>query len=171
MKHFIALVAAAGMSLCLSVSAVNAQGIAVEIGPKLGFDVGGDVEELFVGADARFRTSLPVVLNAAFDYYFAEENLTIWQLGLHALYEFNIDNQAFTPYAGGGVGFTRFSFDVDTVFGDFGASTTDTGLNGIAGARFDVGGVDVFGQAQLTFGDVDIIALAVGALFSIGGGD
>lgn len=164
MKHFTAIVAV----LILSVSAANAQGVSVELGPKLGFDVAGDIEEFFVGVDSRFRTSLPVVLNAAFDYYFAEENITVWQLGLNALYEFQVDNQEFVPYAGAGIGITRYSVDVDGPFG-FDASTTDTGVNGIAGARFPIGGVDLFGQAQITIGDIDIIGLSAGALFGLGG--
>lgn len=165
MKHLTAVVVA----LMLSVGAAKAQGITVELGPKVGFDVAGDIEELFVGADARFRTSLPVVLNAAFDYYFTESELTVWQLGLNALYEFGIDNEVFTPYAGAGLGITRFSVDIDTPIGDFNSSSTEAGINLIGGARMEMGTVGLFGQAQLTFGDPDIIGLAAGVLFSLGG--
>lgn len=165
MKHFATLI----FVLAFGISAAHGQGIGVELGPKLGFDVAGDVEEPFIGVDARLTTSLPVIINPVFDYYFAEENLTIWHIGVNALYEFGIDNEMFTPYAGGGLGITRWSVDVDTGFGDFDSSDSSVGLNGVAGARFAVGNVNLFGQAQLTFGDIDVVALAVGALFALGG--
>ena len=155
--------------LWLVVPAAYSQ-VGIELGPKLGFDVAGDVEEPFIGLDARFSTTLPVIINPTFDYYFTEENFTLWQIALHALYEFGVANEMFTPYAGGGISLTRSSFDLpdDPFFDDIDASDSSVGLNGIAGAKFPVGGVDLFGQVQLTVGDVDMVALAVGALFSLG---
>lgn len=164
MKHFTALF----VVLLLAVPAAHAQ-IGVELGPKLGFDVAGDIEEPFIGVDARLTSTLPVIINPTFEYYFTEGDLTVWQIAANALYEFGIDNEMFTPYAGAGLSLTRWSIDVDTGFGDFDASDSSVGLNGVAGARFGVGGVDLFGQAQLTFGDFDLVGLSVGALFGLGG--
>ncbi len=142
----------------------------IEIGPRIGFDLIGDVEEFFIGADGRLSlVALPVVLNGAFDIYLVEENLDFWQFSFNALYEFGIANVAFSPYVGGGIGISRTSLDFD--LGDFGndASDTDVGLNLIGGATFGFGNLKPFAQAQITFGDVDLFTIGGGLLFSIGG--
>ena len=152
----------------IGISTARAQ-TSFEIGPRVGFDLAGDVEELFLGADARIGVaSLPVLLNGTFDYYLVD-NYDLWQLSLNALYEFGVDNQAFTPYAGGGLGITRYSFDIDSEFVDLDTSSTDVGLNIIGGAIFELGNLKPFAQAQITFGDFDLFSIAGGLLFSIGG--
>lgn len=143
----------------------------IEVGPRAGFDIGGDVEELFIGAEGRIGLeSLPVLINPAFDYYFAEEDVTIFQFSANALYKFGVDNQAFTPYAGAGIGFTRVSVDTefDEVFG-FDSSSTETGINLIGGAEFETGSLKPFVQAQITLGDIDLFTIGGGLLFPIGG--
>ncbi len=130
----------------------------IEIGPRLGFDLSGDVEEFFIGIDGRLNlVALPVVLNAAFDLYLAEENRDFSQLSFNALYEFGMANVAFSPYVGGGIGFSSTSND------------TDVGLNLIGGATFGFGNLKPFAQAQITFGDIDLFTIGGGLLFSIGG--
>lgn len=139
----------------------------IDIGPRLGFDIAGDVEEFFVGADARIGVgSLPVLLNGTFDFYFVD-NYDFWQFSANALYEFGVDNQAFTPYAGAGIGISRYSTD----FGVGGPeeSNSDVGLNVIGGAIFEVGSLRPFTQAQITFGDYDLFTICGGLLFTIGG--
>lgn len=140
----------------------------IEVGPRLGFDLAGDVEEFFVGADARVGlAAAPVVLNGAFDYYFVEENFDFWQLSFNALYEFGIANAAFDPYAGLGIGISKWSRDND--FRDFpNNGDSDVGLNVIGGATFGLGNLKPFVQAQITFGDVDLFTVGGGLLFSIG---
>lgn len=130
-----------------------------QIGPRVGYEI-DDLEELFIGADARIMVAgLPVVINPTFDYYLVDEG-TLFQLSGNALYTFGINNQVFTPYAGAGVGLTRFSYE------DF--DNTEVGLNVIGGAQFGFGNLRPFAQAQLTFGDVDIVTLGGGILFSLG---
>ena len=158
-----------GLCMVLGVSEARAQA-QIEIGPRLGFDLVGDVEEFFVGGDGRVDLAgLPVMLNGTFDFYFVDENLDFWQLSLIALYEFGIANVAFSPYAGAGIGISRASLDLG--LGDFGnaeASDTDVGLNVIGGATFGLGNLKPFAQAQITFGDVDLFTIGGGLLFSIG---
>ena len=140
----------------------------IEIGPRIGFDLAGDVEEFFLGADGRVDlATLPVLLNGTFDLYFPD-NFDFWQLSFNALYEFGIANQAFSPYAGGGIGISRVSFDND--LGQFGIDDgeTDIGLNIIGGATFGFGNLKPYAQAQITIGDVDLFSIAGGLLFSIG---
>lgn len=150
--------------LMLPISA-NAQ-TEVALGPRVGIDV-GDVEEVFIGADARISSpSLPVVVNPTFDYYFTSGDLTFWGLSGNALYQFGVDNQEFTPYAGGGLGIYRRSFD--TQFGS--ASSTDLGLNLLFGIQFPLESVRPFAEAQFTpvFADdsFNLFTIKGGILFS-----
>ncbi len=168
MKKLLSFVLVFGVCVIGGVDEARAQ---IEIGPRLGFDLTGDVEEFFVGVDARLDLpALPVVLNGAFDIYLVEENLDFWQLSFNALYEFGIANVVFSPYVGGGIGISRTSRDFDLgVFGNLSpTSHTDVGLNLIGGATFGFGSLKPFAQAQITFGDVDLLTIGGGLLFSIG---
>ena len=169
MKKLTAFVLLFGMLVGFGVQQAQAQ-TKIQLGPRLGFDLAGNVEEFFLGADSRFVfPNFPVTLNGALDYYFAD-NFDIWQLSFNALYEFGVDNQSFTPYAGAGIGISRVSVDLDLgAFGGFDGSDTDFGLNLIGGATFGQGNLTPFAQAQITFGDVELFALAGGILFTIGG--
>lgn len=139
--------------------------VTLEIGPRVGYDLGDDIQEAFLGVDARLAIMmLPIDFQATFDYYFTEENTTFWQLGLHALLSFG-PGVAFTPYVGGGLGIARASVSI----GEFSASDTDTALNLIGGARFGLGPIRPFVQAQITVGgDADLVTLAGGLLFKFG---
>lgn len=150
----------------------------IEVGPRLGIDL-GDLEEFFIGADGRITSdALPVIINPAFDYYFVSSgvdgvDVSAFTIDINALYEFGIDNQTFTPYAGGGLGIVRFSSSteaVDTPFGGFGgvsASTTDVGLNLVGGAKFEAGNLQPFAQAKINVGgDFTLFNLMGGLLFS-----
>jgi opacity protein-like surface antigen len=136
----------------------GAAGTQVEIGPRVGFDV-GDVEELFIGLDARINDArFPVTAHPALDVYFTEGGSLV-QLNLNALYDFDIENTGLFPYAGGGLGFSFVS--------DSGGS--DVGLNLVGGARFASDNIFTpFAQAQFTVGDIDFFALSGGLLFRLG---
>lgn len=149
-----------------------------EVGPRIGIDF-GDLEEFFIGADGRiYSDALPVVINPSFDYYFISSgvdgvDVSAFAVDVNALYEFGVDNQAFTPYAGGGLGIVRFSSStesVETPFGDFGgvsASTTDVGLSLVGGAKFEAGNLQPFAQAKINVGgDFTLFNLMGGLLFS-----
>ncbi|GIV59010.1 MAG: hypothetical protein KatS3mg043_0099 [Rhodothermaceae bacterium] len=167
MKRITALVFTVALLTLLPVSHSLAQ-TRIEIGPRLGIDAGGDIEELFIGADARIGlVAFPLVLNPVFDYYFTDDPLTFWQLGLNVLYPLNAPTVDL--YVGGGLGINRASVDAD--FGDFGnfsASDTSVGVNLIGGATFNAGALKPFAQAQISLGDVDLFTLAGGLLFSLG---
>ena len=140
----------------------------IEIGPRVGYEI-DNLNELIIGADARIGTAaLPVVINPAVDYYFVDGASMIQFTG-NALYEFGIDNELFTPYAGAGVAVTRYSVDVDESVIEIDNSTTDVGLNVVGGARFGFGNLRPFVQAQLTFGDIEPVSIVGGVLFSLGG--
>lgn len=145
----------------------------IEIGPRIGIDV-GDIEELFIGAEGRISSdALPVIISPAFDFYFVDSGVegvdqSIFVIDINGLYEFGVDNQAFTPYAGGGLGIVRSSVDVDGgSFGTIGSSTTDVGLNLVGGARFETGTLQPFAQAKINVGgDFTLFNIMGGLLFS-----
>lgn len=137
-----------------------------ELGPRLGIDA-GDIEEVFIGADARISSPvLPVTVNPTFDYYFTPDNLTFWALSGNALYPFGVNNQRFTPYAGAGLGLYRRSVDLQTQS----VSNTDLGLNLLFGLEFPLESVRPFVEAQYTpvFADdsYNLFTVKGGLLFS-----
>lgn len=149
--------------LAISTERVEAQ-TSFELGPKIGYEV-DDLESIFIGADARIgMAALPVTINPYFDYYFLDiDNVSLFQLGANALYEFGIANQMFTPYAGAGLAISRFSYDVSGV-----DSETEMGLNLLFGSTFGFGQMRPFVQAQITVGDADFFSVAGGLLFRLG---
>jgi len=152
----------------------NAQ---VKIGPRVGIDVGDDLDSPFIGAEVRFLAGdLPVTFVGSFDYYFIDdETITFggqtveadnsaFTLDFNALYMFGIDNEAFTPYAGGGLGITRGSTD----FNGESESNTEVNLNVVGGAEFPLDAVTPFVQAQFGIGgDFERFNIAGGILFNI----
>ena len=151
----------------------------IEVGPRIGIDF-GDIEEFFIGAEGRIVSdALPVVVSPAFDFYFVDTGVdgvdqSIFTVDINALYEFGVDNQAFTPYAGGGLGIVRSSVDVEGTdipgLGTIGGgsdSTTDVGLNLVGGARFETGTLKPFVQAKINVGgDFTMFGVMGGLLFS-----
>ncbi len=141
----------------------------IDIAPRLGFDLVGDVEEFFLGVDARIGlVAVPVILNPAFDYYFTEGNRNVYQFSANVLYP--IRYPGMRPYLGGGIGISRISIERDgRQFGPFESSDTDVGLNFIGGVVFRTGNLRPFVQGQITFGDLDLFTVAGGLLFRLGG--
>lgn len=175
MKRLALIVATAFLFAAAAPLTVHAQmddgGGAFKIGPRLTLDV-GDISDAYdgtiaLGADARYHpASFPVSGSVAFDYYFAADNVTVYTVDVNALYPIETD-ASFSPYVGGGIGFTNVSVDIQTGLGTVGGSTTETGFNLVGGAEFEVGAVQPFAQAQVTFGDLTRIGITGGLLFSL----
>ena len=135
----------------------------VSLGVKGGYDL-GDIEEPYVGADARFAIGdAPIRINPTFNYYFAPEGVTFWSAGANALFDFADADADARPYVGAGAAI--FSQSIDTQLGDF--STTDFGVTGVGGAEFNLDGIRPFVQAELgiVFAEGD-----TGTNIGIGGG-
>lgn len=153
----------------LSHAQTDEDGGAFEVGPRLTLSI-GDISDNFdgtvaLGADARYHfAEFPVSASGAFDFYFADDNVTVYTLDFNALYRIETD-ASFSPYAGAGLGFTDVSVDTETQFGSFGGS--DTGLNLVGGAKFEAGSLKPFAQAQITLGDLTRIGITGGLLFSL----
>lgn len=153
----------------LSHAQMNGDGAKFKVGPRLTLDI-GDISDVYngtvaLGADARYHPAeFPVGGNVAFDFYFADDNVTVYSLDFNALYPIETD-ASFSPYVGAGLGYTNVSVDTGTRFGSFGGS--DTGINLVGGAEFEVGSVQPFAQAQVTLGNLTRLGITGGVLFSL----
>ncbi len=139
-----------------------------KLGPRLTLDL-GDISDAFdgtvaLGVDARYEpVDFPVAGGAAFDFYFAADNVTVYTIDVNALYPIETDAD-FEPYVGAGIGYTNLSFDSGG-FGRF--SSSDTGINLVGGAEFEVGTLQPFVQAQFTLGDLNRFGITGGLLFAL----
>lgn len=150
----------------------------VKVGPRVGIPagdihlVGGD---LFVGGEARIETAaLPVVINPSFDYYLMDErriggsptSQSLFRVDVNALYPFGDDNGVFSPYAGGGLGITRYSYDADPR--NRRSKDTEVGLNLVGGGRFHLGRVEPFAQlSAAVLDDWDRLGLTAGVVLRL----
>ena len=175
----------ASTSLLLLILALSSASIACAqtqfaVGPRLGFEL-DSYDAFFVGADVRISTpNLPVVFNPTLDYYFLDKDdylprlsgvdfsLTFLQLGLNAIYEFVLEDQPFTPYAGAGLAITRVSVSADVEgLGSDSEGDNEGGLNLFGGIVFESESFRPFIQAQATGGsDANFLSVIGGVLFS-----
>ena len=144
-NHLAVLATAAFLALTIPTEAIGQTAApaetTVKVGPRVGLDV-GNIEEPFVGADVRVGLAASrIAINPTFDFYFTEKPPTFWSLSTNALYRFGVDNEAFTPYSGAGLGVYRSSTEG-------GGGSTELGLNAVFGAEFRVGSVGPFVEAQ-----------------------
>lgn len=159
------------LGLMVSAGVAHAQ-VGIAVGPRGGLNIGDDVGSIFLGGDARASiVALPVDLNASFDYYFGEDYIDFWHLHLGVLYAVEIADLPAAPYIGGGLGIQNFSIDTSREFEElFGsASSTEIGIDLLAGAYLEVENLQPFVQVGLTFGDADLFTLGGGILFTLGG--
>ena len=159
MKRSIAVLAlAVGVLLLWPVTEAHAQ---TQIGPRIGFDVGGDIKEFFLGGDARFDLGPgPWKLQATFDLFFPEDPLDLFAIGVNVLYELKPLPSNVKPYVGVGLALNRLEVGK--------RSNTETGLNLIGGATFRSGNLRPFAQVQAGIGDLDLLTISGGLLFDIG---
>lgn len=156
--------------LALSITPATAQiGPTVDVGVRLGTDIAGDIEDEFLGVDARIGLpTLPVVLNPAFDYYFRPEGVDFYQFSANALLSVNMAAlPTIAPYVGGGLGIARRSQDATSQRAGF--SDTDIGINLIGGGAVSVGSLKPFAQLQLTLGNPDLVTVAIGVHVKVSG--
>ncbi|PSQ82508.1 MAG: hypothetical protein BRD44_07995 [Bacteroidetes bacterium QS_7_67_15] len=177
------------LALLLLAAAPQARGQAqIELGPRVGYEI-DQLNAFALGGDVRVSTAaLPVQLNGSVDYFFlddasfsdnagnsVEASQNLLKFAVNGLFQFGIDNQYFTPYAGPGLSITRYSVDSDADIDgqgmDLGSgSETDVGLNAVGGAEFGVGGLRPFVQAEFVLlGDYEPVQFTAGLLFDVGG--
>ncbi len=170
MKKLTILSAVTALFLLVNVPQARAQAT-IDLGVRGSYDV-DNYQSPAIGAGLRISTiALPIVINPTFDYYFLDEDelggLSFFQVTLNALFGFGLQNQVFTPYAGGGLSISRYSVDDGVVLG-FDADDTVLGLNLVGGAEFGLGALTPFVQAQFVVGgDQPPASITAGLLFSL----
>jgi opacity protein-like surface antigen len=144
----------------------------VSLGPRGGLQLRGDTDP-FVGADLRLTFSLsPLTINPTFDYHF-DEDRTLFQFGVNALYVLPV-SAPLKPYAGVGIGLTAFAYDDSGVMMT-GANQRDgqgsrVGLNLIGGVTFATPWLTPFLQTMVSLGEIDLVTIGGGVLFDVVGG-
>jgi hypothetical protein len=128
----------------------------------------------FAGAEARFSFELsPLIVALSFDHFFVEDR-TLFQVGANALYDLPIGHAFLYPYAGAGVGVTRFALPEMAGAASSNADSNGTrmGLNLVGGLRFDHAALPVarpFAQVAATVGPIDLLTVVGGILFELDG--
>jgi hypothetical protein len=143
----------------------------VSLGPRGGLQLRGDTDP-FAGADLRLTFSLsPLTLNPTFDYYF-DEDRTLFQVGVNALYVLPV-SASIKPYAGVGIGLTFFAYDETGMMMTAGngrdSQGSRVGLNLIGGATFTTPWLTPFVQVMVSLGKIDLVTIGGGVLFDLGG--
>ena len=145
--------------------------VGVRIGPRGGLQLRGDTNP-FVGADLRLTFSLsPLTLNPTFDYHF-DEDRTLFQVGVNALYALPV-SVSVKPYAGVGMALTAFAYDEKVMMtGDTRRDSQGSrvGLNLIGGVTLATPWLTPFVQAMVSLGKIDLVTIGGGLLLDLGGG-
>jgi opacity protein-like surface antigen len=143
-----------------------------KVGPRATLSL-GDLSDVYdgtvaVGGDVRYNPAeLPVKGSGAFDFYFAQENTTVFTVDVNVLYPIDA-GELLSPYVGAGLGYTDISIDVDSQFGNFGGGGSDTGLNLVGGTEFETdSSFTPFAEARFTLGDFDRFGITGGILFEL----
>jgi opacity protein-like surface antigen len=154
----------------------------VQVGPRAGFDFGGDIQldtntTFLFGVDARITPEgFPITINPAFDFYFPSTpdgiDRSFFLASANALYKFAPagGTAVFTPYAGAGLAVAFSSSENEAL--DIDDSSTEIGINLLAGAEFNTGTVSPFVELGFSpvFADPDninLIQVRGGLLFNL----
>lgn len=133
-------------------------GYNLDVRPEMGETSAGAA---LVGGQLQFRIApLPFVFNPGVDLFLkGGDEFTALQIDTNLLLPFTLENEWVTPYIGGGLAVTRLStetalFSASDVQPQQAApeSTTDYGVNAIAGVLLGVGAVRPFVQLRATLG-------------------
>ncbi len=168
------LTAASLVIMILAPTWLHAQ---VHLGGQLSF---ADDFDLGIGARATFGlpTPAPLEIVGTIDYFFPDDvpgvDISYWEINANLVYLFRIPAPSVTPYAGGGLNFSRISANVD--LSEFGgvevpgiaASNSEMGLNLLGGARFNLGSLTPFAELRFELGGGEQFVISGGALFRLG---
>jgi len=126
-----------------------------------GLVYGTEVEAIGVGVHGEFFLNDKVALAPGFNYFFADDPLTWWEVNANANYYFTSSGAA-SVYGLAGLNLATIGIDTP-LFDD---STTELGLNLGVGANFDINAsVMPYTQLRFVVGDADQVALGFGLKF------
>ena len=98
---------------------------------------------------------------ASFDWFFPSIG-SYFEVNVNALYPVTITSMPkLRPYVGAGLNVARYSADLVLIS----VSSTDVGLNALAGARFALGKFSTFAEAKLELSGGEQFAVTFGVLF------
>lgn len=130
-----------------------------------GVAYGFEAEEIGLNVRGVYAFNETIAAQAGFIYYLVEDGLTLNEINLNGNYVFVDTGTGTKVYALAGLNFTTVGIDL----GQFGsASSTETGINAGAGAKFGLGGAaSIFAEAKYVIGDFDGLVATVGVLFDL----
>jgi opacity protein-like surface antigen len=99
---------------------------------------------------------------ASFDYFFPGSPLKYWEINANATYKVPGMSASFAPYVGAGLNYAHTSVNVP-LFGN--VSGSSTGLNLLAGARYPMGKLNLFGEVKFELHTGSQLVVTAGALF------
>jgi len=128
-----------------------------------GLVYGTEVEAIGLGVHGEFFLSDKVALAPGFNYFFADDPLTWWEINANANYYFTSSGSA-SVYGLAGLNLATIGVDLPAPFED--SSSTELGLNLGVGANFDINSsVMPYTQLRFVVGDADQVALGFGVKF------
>ena len=141
-----------------------------QLGPYAGYNL--DNEEFLVGAISRIHIpSAPVTLNPGFEFYptigggGADRSLFVVNFDV----QYQLEAESLEPYVGGGLFWSRSSFDRTVRGVPVSLSDSNLGLNLKGGFLFSASGnMQPYAEAVLALGGGEAFILKGGFLFTIG---
>lgn len=123
-----------------------------------------------LGLNASYPLAEAILGAASFTYHFPGEEFTFWDFNLNAHFLFDIEGNI-TPYAGGGLNYSRWGFPTIDVPGfDITASGSEVGLNLVGGAFMSLENrMRLFTEGRFVISDLDQFVLSAGLSLPLGG--
>lgn len=156
-------VVAAFIVLFFAISSIYAQGI--KVGGGLSY--GNEINNIGLRADGvySFNKDWSAALSAT--YYLPKNDLSWFIVDANAQYNF-VKQDNLIVYGLAGLNMTMWNFSADLgPFGKVETSGTDTGINVGAGARKNVGKIELFGEVKYVLSGAEFFSIGAGILFPI----
>ncbi|HZN82428.1 MAG TPA: hypothetical protein VFC01_22525 [Mycobacterium sp.] len=133
-------------------------------GPRVGFSI--DPDQIVFGGQLIIGEVAPqLTFDPSLEFGFGD-HYTVIAANFDLHYHFAIQNSAWRPYAGGGIGLNFIEFDSNDPFVD--NSNTEVGGNVVIGAGVPTqGGNRFFGEMKFGLGDIPTLKMLVGWNFKI----
>ena len=157
----------AGMGLAAQTAAAQTAARAVQFGPEVSFGTSSG-SGLGVGARVVYPgLGQMVKVNgleafASFDMFFPGSPLKYWEINANATYKVPGMSASFAPYVGAGLNYANQTVDIP-IFGS--VSSSSTGLNLLAGARYPMGKLNLFAEAKVELHSGSQFVITGGLLF------
>ena len=142
----------------------HAQAVVGGAGPRVGFSV--DPDQIVFGGQLIIGEVAPqLTFDPSLEFGFGDR-VTVIAANFDLHYHFVVQNSAWRPYAGGGIGLNFIEVDTNDPFVD--NTNTEIGGNLVLGAGVPTqGGNRFFGEMKFGLGDIPTLKMLVGWNFRI----